>query len=176
MAGEGSSHRRNVKTISSLLQSDGSWADSLLFCCPAPSTLDEEEYLRSYEGFYRKKGVSPPRFDSHRLHERWGKYESLKHKSTFNYGKWVDVVNGAFQIGNGYQWRVPTSNERLYSRPEDGSVAIPLDTLKAGLRPKPHHFSVALFKQEFKCSVAQFSPNAIRLILWFIAACAEKKL
>lgn len=84
-------------------------------------------------------------------------------------------MSKAFQIGGDYSWRTPAPHERLYSRPGNGEIAMPLEHFKAGLRPKPHKFLVALFKQQFRCSPAQFSPNTIRLILWFIAACNQNK-
>ena len=106
----------------------------------------------------------------------WIKYDVLAHPSTFRGEKWGDMFGRAFQFGNGYEWRVPSSEERLYTRTEDGWVAIPVETFKTGLRPKPHRFLIALFKQEFKCAIAQFSPNAVHLILWFIAACEHRGL
>ena len=135
MASGSSSRQRNIKTVESLLRSDGSWADCPLFCCPAPKSMNRAVYFRSYEDVYHEKGVIPPKFDANRLHERWGKHETLKHRSTFLADKWGKIVNGAFQIGGGYEWRMPTFDERLYSRPVDGCVAIPLETFKAGLRP-----------------------------------------
>ena len=49
-SGEG---RANVRTVTSLLNEDGSWADSSHFQAPEVAHLDKEEYFRSYHGYYR---------------------------------------------------------------------------------------------------------------------------
>lgn len=161
----------NVRTVTSLLNEDGSWADTLHFQVPEVAHLDKEEYFKSYDGYYRQHGVGVPRFDERRLESQFGGYDSLKHPSSFDVAQHGGKLSKAFQIAGEYRWRVATAEERLYSRPADGAIAIPLSHLKAGLRPRPHRFLIALFKQIFRCSPAQFSPNSIRVILWFIAAC-----
>ena len=174
MAGAGPSLPGNRRRVESCLHSDGSWADSMYFCCPAPVSLDPEEYFRSYDVYYKEKGICAPVFDSVELHRKWGGFESLKYPSSFQRDRFSGVIHKAFQIGNGYEWRPATAGERLYSRTKEGYYAVPVEHFKAGLRPKPHRFLIALFKQKFKCSVGQFSPNAIRLILWYIAACVRR--
>ena len=166
-----SNARSNVRTVVSLLNEDGSWADSTHFQVPEVEHLDKEELFRSYDEYNRTHGVSLPVFDEQALRRDFGRYESLQHRSSFDVKRHGDKVSRAFQIAGGFSWREATADERLYSRPRDGAIAMPLSHFKAGLRVRPHRFLIALFKQEFRCSPAQFSPNAIRLILWFIAAC-----
>lgn len=163
--------RSNVRTVTSLLNEDGTWADSLHFQVTEVAHLDKEEYFRSYDGYNRLHGIEAPRFDEKELKSRFGGYDSLKYPSSFDVAQHGRKVLKAFQIGDRYTWRVATEDERLYSRPADGAIAMPLSHFKAGLRPRPHRFLIALFKQEFRCSPAQFSSNSIRMILWFIAAC-----
>lgn len=165
----------NVRTVTSLLNEDGSWADSVYFQAPEVVHLGKEEYFRSYHTYYRDRGMEPPSFNAEQLEEAFGKFDSLKFPSSFDEKIHGDKVCGAFQIAGDYSWRMPVEGERLYSRPADGAIAIPVSHFKAGLRPRPHRFFIALFKQEFRCSPAQFTPNAIRLILWFIAACNRLK-
>lgn len=163
----------NIRTVVSLLNEDGSWGDSPHFQVPEVARLDKEEYFRSYDGYYRDHGILPPVFDEKELAVTFGEYDGLRYPSSFNAREHGDKISRAFQIGGAYTWRVARPEERLYSRPADGSIAIPLSHFKAGLRPRMHRFFIALFRQEFRCSPAQFSPNAIRLILWFIAACHQ---
>ena len=163
--------RSNVRTVTSLLNADGTWADSLHFQVPEVAHLDKEEYFRSYDEYYRLHGMDAPKFDEDSLRLKFGNYSSLRYPSSFDSVQHGKKVSKAFQIAGNYSWRMPTEGERLYSRPADGAIAMPVSHFKAGLRPRPHRFLVALFKQEFRCSPAQFSPNSIRLILWFIAAC-----
>ncbi|KAK1359551.1 hypothetical protein POM88_044025 [Heracleum sosnowskyi] len=172
MAGAGPSRgRSNIKTFTSFLGSDGSWVDSRVLFPVPPLTIDPEAYFTSMDRYYRKNHIDPPQFDSAKLDSEWGGYDHLKYRSSFQYSKWKDFLSKAFQIGGDYSWRAPTPSERLYSWPDDGAIVMPLEHLKAGLTPKPHKFLVALFKQQFKCTPTQFTPNSIRLILWFIAAC-----
>lgn len=170
-AGAGS----NIRSVVSLLNEDGSWADSPRFQVPEVAHMDKEDLFRSYHVYYEEHDVEPPSFDDAELSKRFDQYDSLQHPSSFNMNEHGDKVSTAFQIGGEYEWRMPRDDERLYSRPADGWIAIPLSHFKAGLRTRPHRFLIALFKQEFRCSPAQFSPNAIRLILWFIAACSRLK-
>lgn len=163
--------RANVRTVASLLNEDGTWADTPRFQVPEVAHLDKEEYFRSYDEYYLRNGVGMPQFDEAQLKTQFGGYSSLQYPSSFDAAQHGGKISKAFQIAGEYRWRVATEGERLYSRPSDGAIAIPLSHFKAGLRPRPHRFLVALFKQEFRCSPAQFSPNSIRLILWFIAAC-----
>lgn len=167
--------RSNIRTVTSLLNEDGSWADSPRFQVPEVAHMDREDLFRSYHTYYRAHDVAPPSFDEAALTAQFRGYESLQYPSSFNVAENATKVTTAFQIGGEYEWRVPSEHERLYSRPDDGWVAIPLSHFKAGLRTRPHRFFIALFKQEFKCSPSQFSPNAIRLIFWFIAACHRLK-
>lgn len=163
--------RSNVRTVTSLLNEDGTWADSVHFQVPEVARMDKEEYFRSYDGYYRANGIVVPRFNEEELRTQFGRYESLQYPSSFDAAQHGWKVSKAFQIAGEYSWRVTTPDERLYSRPADGAIAMPLSHFKAGLRPRPHRFLIALFKQEFRCSPAQFTPNSIRVILWFIAAC-----
>lgn len=165
----------NIRTVASLLKEDGSWADSPRFQVPENVRVDKEEFFRSYHDYYRERDIEPPLFDEGELNVRFACYDSLQYPSSFNVAEHGDKISRAFQIGGDYEWRVPLESERLYSRPRDGFIAMPISHFKAGLRTRPHRFFIALFKQEFRCSPAQFSPNAIRLILWFIAACHRRK-
>ena len=166
-----SERHTNVRTVISLLNEDGTWADSMHFQVPEVARLDREEYFRSYDGYYRAHGVAAPTFDEEQLRVKFGRYESLQYPSSFDAVQHGGRISKVFQISGEYSWRVATVDERLYSRPTDGAIAIPLSHFKAGLRPRPHRFLIALFKQEFRCSPAQFTPSSIRVILWFIAAC-----
>ena len=83
------------------------------------------------------------------------------------------MITRLFRIDGGYEWRVAREDERLYSRDAEGFVAIPIAHLKAGLRFPMHKFMYSLFKDHFCCPLSQVSPNAIRTILWYIAACTK---
>lgn len=168
------SKRGNTRSVESLLRRDGSWADSLAFSVPVVRSMKAEGYFGSYEGYYREHGISPPAHNEAVLQKRFGNLEGLKYKSSFDDVRYGALIARAFHIGGEYRWRAAAPHERLFSRPATGYVAIPVAHFKAGLRPRPHRFLVALYKQEFRCSMAQFSPNSIRLILWFIAACHKR--
>lgn len=145
------------------------WSETNNVLLRAPVNIDQEAYFTSMDDYYRKHHIPPPQFDMEELDAKWGRFEHLKYPSSFQHFKWKDVLSKAFQIGGDYSWRLLAPYKRFYSRPGLGEISMPLEHFKAELRPKPHRFLVVLFKNELKCTPAQFSPNSIRLILWFIA-------
>lgn len=171
---EGGQTRIKVRKVTSLLQMDGSWGNCPYYLPTTLLSLNPEEMFESPHRYYSENNLTPPQFEEERLSREWDSVPSLRYPSSFLRRKWADRVNKACKIGGDYSWRAAAPHERLYSRPSGGYVALPLAHFKAGLTAKPHRFLVALFRQQFKCSIAQFSPNTIWLILWFIAACKEQ--
>lgn len=76
-----------------------------------------------------------------------------------------------FHFDDGFEWRLPGPNERIYHRPGDGYVGMSLKHLRAGFRPRSHHFLKALCKDEYHLPIQQLVPKSVRWIVWFIGCC-----
>lgn len=73
-----------------------------------------------------------------------------------------------FQFDDDFEWRHPGPDERIYHRPGDGYIGISLEHLRAGFRPRIHHFFKALCKDVYYLPIQQLVPNSVRWIVWFI--------
>lgn len=108
-----------------------------------------------------------------------GKNEHLKYPISFQREQWRGRFSKVFWIFrrtfSTETKRHDAPYERLYSRPADHFVGMPVYHFKKGPRPKNYKFMVALFKQIFKCTSVQFTHNSIQLMIWFIAACNQHK-
>lgn len=81
-------------------------------------------------------------------------------------GNWAD-------LSNGYRYRAPDPQERVWMMPEYGMHGIPLVLFEYGFRLPMHPFHLAFF-EAVGCGIAQLVPNAMAQISGFIALCVEK--
>lgn len=81
------------------------------------------------------------------------------------------AVRSAFQLGSDIQWRWPNPSERIYHRPSDGFIPVWLEHLRSGWNPKSHQFFKHLCKYVYRISPMQITPNGIKWVTWFLAAC-----
>ncbi|KAK1353320.1 hypothetical protein POM88_052455 [Heracleum sosnowskyi] len=156
-----------------LIDAMGRWVDTQVHSYLGVAACDRVRYFDTFESLYRTEGVPVTGFNKREMDEAFGKFKHLDCGSNFQEDRYGRLVSRLFRIEDGYEWRMPRAGERLYDRDADGWMAIPISHFKAGLRLPMHKFMSDLFKYYFRCSPAQFSPNAIRVILWFIAACAK---
>lgn len=172
---KGNSSRR-VRTRC-LIGDDGRCEDNSSVCYPAILQGDNSVYFLTYEGLYRN--LEPPvpevAYVKKEADDVFGKYLHLQNGSSFDAGRWRRYVARAFPIEGSYKWRPAAADERLFHR-RDGHIGVSVELLRAGLRFPLPKFLIELFVQQFKCAITQFSPNAIRWILWYIAACHRRGL
>lgn len=102
--------------------------------------LEESSILR------RAEFSDNPHFDyiSHFINRplNWAKLES-----------WVD-------FNNGYRYRIPGVDDRVWMMPEYGMQGVPLIMFDYGLRLHMHPFHLAMY-EAFGCGIAQLVPNAV---------------
>ncbi|KAK1366241.1 hypothetical protein POM88_041802 [Heracleum sosnowskyi] len=162
-----------LRTRPVLIDAMGRWVDTQVHSYLGVAACDRVRYFDTFESLYRTEGVPVTGFNKREMDEAFGKFKHLDCGSNFQEDRYGRLVSRLFRIEGGYEWRMPRAGERLYDRDAEGWMAIPISHFKAGLRLPMHKFMSDLFKYYFRCSPAQFSLNAIRVILWFIAACAK---
>lgn len=152
----------------------GRWADPNQLTAPAVLRRNRYKYFESYESLFRSTNVRPTAFSNEDMDAKFAEFPHLQYDSTFRADDWGPYVERMFRIEENYFWRRAEPGERLYHRFDDGSVCIPVSHLKGGFRVAPHKFVMDLFRMYFYCPLAQFTPNSIRAINWFIASCEAR--
>lgn len=69
------------------------------------------------------------------------------------------VLKAVFHFDEGFEWRLPGPDGRIYHRPGDGFVGVFLEHLRAEYRPKSHHILKALCKDEFQLPIQSSFPT-----------------
>ncbi|KAK1394920.1 hypothetical protein POM88_013976 [Heracleum sosnowskyi] len=137
---------------------------------------------KSLRGYYFRNlsepfFVCPRRFyDPNDMDEVFADCKSVNRASTFKMKNVGELLNAVFHFGAGFEWRLAKPHERIYHRPDGVWFGVTLEQLRAGLRPKCHHFIKALCRQKLNIPITQIVPNDVRWLNWFIACCTRSKI
>ncbi|KAL8092535.1 hypothetical protein AgCh_034701 [Apium graveolens] len=87
----------------------------------------------------------------------------------------VSKLESYVDLANGYRYRVPTTDERVWMMPEYGMHGIPLILFHFGLQLPMHPFFLAMF-EAIGCGVSQLTPNSLAQLSGFVALCCDRNL
>ncbi|KAK1372539.1 hypothetical protein POM88_028732 [Heracleum sosnowskyi] len=154
--------------------SDRAWHDIDSLFHPKSEKAPQGYYFRNLSESF---SVCPRRvYDPNDMDEVFADCKSVNRASTFKM-KYVDaLLKAVFHFGEGFEWRLAKPHERIYHRPDGVWFGVTLEQLRAGLRPKCHHFIKALCRQKLNIPITQIVPNGIRWLNWFIACCTRSKI
>ncbi|KAL8157803.1 hypothetical protein AgCh_002495 [Apium graveolens] len=146
--------------------------------------IEDSFYYRSIRsGYARQQNAGPGAYDREVFDWKFANsivakehYELKDEYAELGFKAQDSAVRAAFQLDPRIEWRWPTPDERAHHRPTDGFFPVWLEHLWSGWNPHWHLFLKHLCKYEYKISLMQITPNGIKWITWFIAACNQFKV
>ncbi|XP_017229118.2 uncharacterized protein LOC108204282 isoform X1 [Daucus carota subsp. sativus] len=166
-----------------IMSPEGMWCDSKSFFIVKAPLVEEKSFYTNMAGFYRSKHPGGPLapYDEGDFDHRFrllsvarAPFPLRDHIKEMPEDVADKMIRAAFQLPSDVEWRWPEPGERIYHRPADGFVPVWMEHLRSGWNPRWHVFFKHLCKYEFKCSPMQLTPNAIKWMTWFLAACNKK--
>ena len=163
-----------------IMTPEGVWMDTKSYFITKAPLADEREFYRGIASFYKFKHPNGPLgpYNKEEFDRRFKEYAVSRApytvKSSFRELPWEvqdRLIRVAFQLPDAVEWRFPEPEERIFHRPADGFVPVWMEHLRSGWNPRWHLFFRHLCKYEYKCSPMQITPNAIKLMTWFLCAC-----
>ncbi|KAL8110831.1 hypothetical protein AgCh_026537 [Apium graveolens] len=76
-------------------------------------------------------------------------------------------------LSNGYRYRVPTADERVWMMPEFGMHGVAMIMFQFGLRLPMHPFFLTMY-EAIGCGLGQLTPNSVAQLSGFVALCCDK--
>ncbi|KAL8135449.1 hypothetical protein AgCh_010190 [Apium graveolens] len=85
----------------------------------------------------------------------------------------VSKLESYMDLSNGYRYRVPTADERVWMMPEFGMHEVAMIMFQFGLRLPMHPFFLTMY-EAIGCGLGQLTPNSIAQFSGFVALCCDK--
>lgn len=168
----------DIGSDGTLCQEDGSWKGTEYLFIRGENRANKEFCFRDLSWTYdnRQELRHPDHYDKGQMDRDFGHLPRVSSpprvlKAVARTAELEAVLKVVFHFDEGFEWRLPAPEERVYYLLGDGYIGVYLEHHRAGYRPRSHHFLKALCKDEYQIPIQQLVPNTVRWIIWFIGYC-----